>query len=164
MSQKLEDLEEIRQLKYRYFRCIDTANLQELETLFAPDATVSYIGGTYRFEAEGRDKILEAISYGFHSECAAVHNGHHPEIERLSDTEALGTWYLSDWFLDLRNKIITDGTALYKDRYVKQDGHWVIQHSAYSRIWEIVTEFEEAPNLTTNYLGEHGMKLPPDMP
>lgn len=163
MSQRLEDIEDIRQLKYRYFRCIDTANLEELKELFTEDASVRYEGGTYLFEAQGRDKILEAISYGFHNEAIAFHHGNHPEIEIISDTEARGTWYLRDWFLDLRRKITTDGTALYRDQYVKHDGRWWIQHSGYTRIWEIVEEVTKTPNITAHYLAEHGKTLPADM-
>ena len=40
MSLPLEDHELIRQLKYRYCRCIDTANLDELAGLFTEDAVV----------------------------------------------------------------------------------------------------------------------------
>jgi len=61
MALPLEDIELIKQLKYRYCRCIDTANLEELKTLFAEDASVRYQGGSYLFEAQGRDKILEAL-------------------------------------------------------------------------------------------------------
>lgn len=163
MSQRLEDIEDIRQLKYRYFRCIDTANLEELEELFTEDASVKYEGGSYTFEAHGRDKIIEAIGYGFHNEAIAFHHGNHPEIEIISDTEARGRWYLRDWFLDLRRKITTDGTAFYRDQYVKRDGRWWIQHSGYTRVWEIVEEVTKTPNITAHYLAEHGKTLPPDM-
>lgn len=162
MSQKLEDIEAIRQLKYRYFRCIDTANITELAELFTQDANIRLEGGTYTFEAQGRDKICEAISYGFHAEAVAFHHGHHPEIEIVSDTEANGLWYLRDWFLDLRRMITTDGTAFYRDQYVKHDGRWWIQQSHYSRVWEIVEDVTEKPNITAHYLAEHGKKLPPD--
>lgn len=160
MALPLEDYELIRQLKYRYCRCIDTANLDELRELFTEDASVCYVGGSYRFEAAGRDKILEALGYAFHAEAIAVHHVNHPEIALTSPTEATGTWYLKDWFCDLRNKIYTDGSALYRDRYVKRDGRWLIQHASYERVYEIVTPFTEAPNITAHYLAKHGKRLP----
>lgn len=162
MSQRLEDIEDIRQLKYRYFRCIDTANVKELAELFTEDASIKYEGGTYTFETQGRDKICEAIGYAFHAEAIAFHHGNHPEIEIVSDTEATGTWYLRDWFLDLRRKITTDGAAFYRDKYVKRDGRWLIAHSGYTRVWEIVEEVTKTPNITAHYLAEHGNKLPLD--
>lgn len=160
MALPLEDLELIRRLKYRYCRCIDTANLAELKELFTEDASVCYVGGSYRFEAQGRDKILEALGYAFHSEAIAFHHVNHPEIDVTSPTEATAIWYLKDWFLDLRNKIITDGSALYRDRYVKRDGRWLIQHASYERIFEIVTPVTERPNITSHWLAKHGKPLP----
>ena len=160
MSLQLEDMELIRQLKYRYCRCIDTANIAELRTLFTEDASVRYVGGSYLFEAQGREQIMQAIEYAFHSQAIAFHHVNHPEIAFTSATEATATWYLKDWFLDLKNKVITDGSALYKDRYVKRDGQWLIQHAGYERIYEIVTPVTDVPNITAHYLAKHGKKLP----
>ena len=162
MTLPLEDIEQIRRLKYRYCRCIDTANVAELEELFTEDASVCYVGGSYRFEAQGRDKIIEAIGYAFHAEAIAFHHVNHPEIDVVSDTEATGVWYLKDWFLDLRHKIITDGSALYRDRYVKQGGRWWIKRATYERIYEIVTPFTDTPNITAHWLAKHGKRLPPE--
>lgn len=159
MALPLEDIELIKQLKYRYCRCIDTANIAELKTLFTEDASVCYVGGTYRFEASGRDKILEALEYAFHSQAIAFHHVNHPEIEVLTPTTATGTWYLKDWFLDLKNRVITDGSALYKDQYVMRAGNWLIQRATYERIYEIVTPVTETPNITAHYLARHGKKL-----
>lgn len=161
MTSALEDIELIRRLKYRYCRCIDTANIEELRELFTEDAAVCYVGGSYRFEAQGRETILEALSYAFHAEAIALHHVNHPEIDLISPTEASGVWYLKDWFLDLRRKIITDGSALYRDRYLKRDGRWQIHYASYERIYEIVTPVTETPNITAHWLARHGRKLPP---
>ncbi len=160
MTLPLEDIELIKRLKYRYCRCIDTANITELKELFTEDASICYVGGSYRFEAQGRDKICEAIGYAFHSEAVAFHHVNHPEIDLVSPTEATGTWYLKDWFLDLKHKIITDGSALYRDTYVKSNGKWLIKRATYSRIFEIVTPVADKPNITAHYLAQHGKKLP----
>jgi hypothetical protein len=159
MSFPLEEIESIRRLKYRYCRYIDTANISELKELFTEDASVSYVGGSYRFEVEGRAAILEALENAFHADAIAMHHVNHPEIDIVSPSEATGIWYLKDWFLDLRHKIITDGTALYRDRYVKQNGRWLIQHASYERIYEIVTPVTETPNITAHWLAKHGKKL-----
>lgn len=160
MALPLEDIELIKRLKYRYCRSIDMANIAELRELFTEDASVCYVGGSYRFEAQGRDQILGALESAFHAEAIAMHHVNHPEIDLSSPTEATGTWYLKDWFCDLKHKIITDGAAIYKDRYVKRDGRWLIQHASYSRVYEIVTPFTEPPNITAHYLAQHGKKLP----
>ena len=160
MALPLEDIELIKRLKYAYCRCIDTANIEELKTLFTEDASVRYVGGSYLFEAQGRDKILEAIRYAFHAEAIAFHHVNHPEIDVTSPTEATGIWYLKDWFLDLKHKIITDGSSLYRDTYVKQNGKWLIKRATYERVFEIVTPVTDVPNITAHYLAKHGVKHP----
>lgn len=155
---QLDDLEQIRRLKYAYCRCIDTANFTELRELLTEDCSVSYVGGSYRFESSGRDAILDALSGAFHADAIAMHHVNHPEIDFVSATEATGVWYLKDWFCDLRHKIVTDGSALYRDRYVKQDGRWKIQFASYERIFEIVTPFEQPPNITAHWLAKHGKR------
>lgn len=155
-----DDLELIRQLKYAYCRCIDTAGWDELVDLFTPDASVRYEGGSYLFEAQGRERILDALRQAFHSEAIALHHVNHPEIRLTAPDRAEGTWYLKDWFCDLRHKIITDGSSLYRDTYVRQDGRWRIQRATYSRIYEIVTPFTTPPNITAHLLARTGTRLP----
>ena len=96
--QKLIDIEEIKNLKHRYFRAIDMADFDLLDNVFAPDITIDYRGGTYRWESEGKDTIKESLKHAFHNQTAAMHTAHHPEIEIFSETEADGKWYLQDIF------------------------------------------------------------------
>ena len=56
MAIDLHELEAIKQLKYRYLRCIDRKLWSELRDILAEDATSSYGGGKYSFQ--GRDQIL----------------------------------------------------------------------------------------------------------
>jgi bile-acid 7alpha-dehydratase len=155
----LKDIEEIKRLKHRYFRCIDMANLEELATLLHPDVTVDFVGGTYRFQLTGAAEYVRMIGEAFHADFVGQHNGHHPEIDVLSETEATGLWYLSDVALNLRSMVSTIGSALYRDRYVRLDGVWKIRTTQYERIFEIVEPIEKRPNLTAHWLGLHGKKL-----
>jgi SnoaL-like domain len=100
--QQLLDLEQIKQLKYRYFRCFDTADMAGIAAVFHPDVTLEVNGGVYRFRIEGRDKYLNMVRDGAHSEMIMQHNGHHPEIELISATEARGIWYLQDAVWEFR--------------------------------------------------------------
>ena len=45
--EQLSDFEDIRTLKHRYFRGIDTADMALLVGLFTADLAVEYRGGTY---------------------------------------------------------------------------------------------------------------------
>jgi bile-acid 7alpha-dehydratase len=159
--QRLADIEEIKKLKYRYFRCFDMADLEGIAALFHPEVTLDVNGGIYRFRLEGREKFLEMVREGAHAEMIMQHNGHHPEIDWLSPTEARGTWYLQDSVWEFRRKLHITGAALYRDRYLKVDGVWLIKDVGFERIHEIVESITAAPNVTFSYLAEHARRLPP---
>jgi SnoaL-like protein len=159
--QQLLDIEQIKQLKYRYFRYFDTADIEAIATVFHPDVTLDVNGGIYRFRIEGRDKYLDMVREGAHADMIMQHNGHHPEIEILSPSEALGIWYLQDNVWEFRRKLHITGAALYRDRYVRVGGKWLIREIQFERIHEIVEPVGAAPNVTFSYLAEHGKKLPP---
>ena len=157
--QMLMDIEAIKQLKHAYFRCVDTANLEELGTLFHPDVTVHFVGGTYEWKVQGKEDYLANIGYSFTKASVGHHNGHQPEIRMLSDHEATGVWYLADHMWILNHEAKTYGTALYWDRYVKEEGRWLIRETCYERLFEI-NETGHAPKLSSHYLGVHGTDIP----
>jgi hypothetical protein len=154
--QLLMDIEAIKQLKHAYFRCVDTANLEELGTLFHDDVTVHFKGGSYEWKLQGKQEYLDNIGVSFSRESVGQHNAHHPEIQVLSDTEATGLWYLADNMWILNHNAKTHGTALYWDRYLKVDGRWLIKDTRYERVYEINEVLTERPNFSSHYLGVHG--------
>ena len=154
--QRLLDMEAIRQLKYAYFRCIDTANLEELATLFHDDVRVHFKGGSYEWDLHGKDEYIASVGAAFSNQAVGHHNGHHPEIQILSDTEATGVWYLADNMWILNHKFFTTGSALYWDRYEKVDGRWLIRETCYERLYEINRQLDDAPPFSSHYLGVHG--------
>ena len=154
--QQLMDIEAIKQLKHAYFRCVDTANLEELGTLFHEDVKVRFKGGGYEWNLDGRQEYVDNIGMAFSKEAIGQHNAHHPEIQVLSDTEATAIWYLADNMWILNHNALTTGTALYWDRYEKVDGKWLIKETSYERIYEINQTLTERPTLGSHYLGVHG--------
>lgn len=154
--QRLMDMEAIRQVKYTYFRCIDTANWSELSSILHPELYVNYIGGGYEFDITGRDAFLDSMKHAFHNQAVGRHNGLHPEIQMLSESEATGIWYLYDHFWALHHKHLTHGTALYWDRYEKHDGRWLIRDTRYERIYQVNESLTEPLNLSSHYLGKVG--------
>ena len=154
------DIEAIKRAKYAYFRCVDTANLGELAELLDENVTATFSGGSYSIKLDGRDAYVELIANSTHSQLIVQHNGHHPEIDVLNETEAVGTWYLSDFALDFRRKQSITGAAFYRDKYRKKDGLWLLTHTAYERVFEIVGEIHERPNVTAHYLATHGRASP----
>jgi hypothetical protein len=154
--QRLMDIEAIKRLKHAYFRCIDTANMEELATLLHEDVSVHFIGGTYEWQTQGKQEYLDNIGISFSNQSIGHHNGHQPEIQMISDSEATGIWYLADHMWILHHNAKTYGTALYWDRYLKVDGQWLIKDSNYERLYEINETLEQRPKLGSHYLGVHG--------
>jgi|SRR5690348_2372470 len=94
--QVLKDIEAIKRVKHAYFRCIDTANLEELATLLHPRVHAKLVGGHYDIELGTREEYLEMLANSFNAKMVGQHLGHHPEIDVESETEATGRWYLFD--------------------------------------------------------------------
>ena len=132
---KMEEVEAIKQLKYRYIRAIDQKLWDVMESCFTPDATSSYSGGKYAFD--GRDAIMKFLTESMSRPTfLSSHRVHQPEIELTSATTATGTWALEDYVIDEQHGITIHGAAFYKDRYVKVGGEWKIEHTGYERTFE----------------------------
>ena len=91
----LEAIERIKQLKARYFRSIDTKDLETLKNVFSADATAFFKGGYYEFTLSGWAEMEPFYDTSFTPQRFGMHHGHLPEIEVQGD-EATGTWYLQD--------------------------------------------------------------------
>ncbi len=156
--QQLSDLEDIRTLKHRYFRGIDTADLDLLSGLFTADLVVDYRGGTYRVSLEGRDNMIEFLANSFHSSAVAMHHGHMPEITLTGDDTAEGIWYLEDIFINLDNRTHTVGSAIYRDQYRREDGAWRIARTEYDRVIEFIRPLPDNAEITSHHLAKVGRK------
>jgi hypothetical protein len=160
--QRLMDMEAIKQLKYAYFRCLDTANFEEQAELFHDDVTVDFIGGNYAWKLQGKQAYIEAQKKAFNRKSVGQHNGHHPEIQMHSATEATAIWYLSDSMWVTNYNFFTTGSALYWDRYLKVDGRWKIRETSYRRVYELSRLLKENPAFSVHYLAQHGSEMPPE--
>jgi len=157
--QQLNDLEEIKVLKHRYFRAIDTADTALLAGLFTEDVAVTYNGGTYKVSLQGREAMLEFLANSFHSGALAMHHGHMPDITLTGDNTATGIWYLEDVFIDLEKDAHTFGTAIYTDRYRREGGTWKIESTYYDRVIEVLSKFSETGGtVTVQRLAQTGRK------
>lgn len=143
---ELREIEAIKRLKYRYFRCLDCKRWDELAECFVEDAVSSYDSGKFSFE--GRDAILGFLRAAMgRSTFLSMHQGHHPEIELTGETTATGVWYLQDLVIDTERNTMLRGAAFYRDEYVKRDGQWKLRSTGYERTWEEVQDRSETPSL-----------------
>jgi hypothetical protein len=147
-TERLEDIEAIRRLKYAYFRLLDTKGFDELGELLTEDATSSYQSG--ELSQKGRAQIVAFLKQSLESpQMITMHTGHHPEISFESETEATGTWYLEDLVIMPAADFELHGTAVYSDRYLKMDGRWRIHHTGYERIFE--RQFQPSTGKLTSF-------------
>lgn len=135
--QKINDIEAIKQLKAKYFRCLDSKLWDELATTLSPNIVTSYSDGKLIFKSP--KEVIDYLSEAMPKDEISMHMGHTPEITIESETSATGRWYLED------NLIFTDGKfkgtgvnggAFYTDKYEKIDGKWYILETGYQRIFE----------------------------
>ena len=146
--QRLEDLEAIRQLKYRYLRALDTKAWDELAETLAEDARTEYSDGQYRFE--GRDEILRflmATPLAQPDGLVGVHHCMQPEIEITAPGRARGTWALYNYLIHKSAEQGLRICAFYHDEYVKIGGAWKIQSTGYRRVFEETWSRRDTPSL-----------------
>lgn len=145
MSHHLDDIEAIRQLKYRYLRHLDSKEWDEMAKTFTEDAVCSYSGGKHSYQ--GRNAIMAFLKEGLPNHRLSMHQCHHPEIEITSETTAKGTWSLEDYLIDTKDNFSLHGAAFYHDEYVKVNGQWKIKSTGYHRVFEEFWMRTDVPSL-----------------
>jgi len=145
--EKLLALEDIKTLKARYFRCVDTKDWDGFAAVFAPDAAFDISQDIPGCILVGREKILGAVRPPLQS-CVSVHHGHCPEISITSATTAEGVWAMEDmlrWKERSASPVATlHGYGHYRETYRKIDGTWLIQSLKLSRLRVDVTGWGDA--------------------
>ena len=142
--EKLLAIEEIRQLRPKYFRVIDAKQFDELEEIFTPDAVFDsreavadpikgqYPGFPVSPVSVGREAVVQGIIAGMPEALQSCHMGHTGEIEILSDTTAKGVIPFSDRLI-IPGVLATTGYGYYFDEYEKIDGKWRIKSAVLKR-------------------------------
>lgn len=142
---ELLEIEAIKQLKYRYLRCVDTKNWDDLTECLVENAHSSFSSGAYTYDS--REAIINFLKEGLPATRLSMHHGHQPEIVLTSDTTATGTWALEDYLIDTEGNWSMRGAAFYHDQYVKIDGEWKIKSTGYDRIFEEMWSRAQDPTL-----------------
>ena len=139
--ERLTAIEEIKQLKARYFRCMDTKDWPGLQAVFSDTAEFDMRG-----EAADKSKAADRLIIGAANimpfirnavlELVTVHHGHMPEIEITSPATAKGIWAMEDvlrWPEGAAVKTL-HGYGHYHETYRKTDEGWRIQSSKLTRL------------------------------
>jgi SnoaL-like domain len=155
----LSAIEEIRQLKARYFHCTDIKDWKGLGETFAEDVqfdmrdsfkAVDPVSGAARVYGRpelllgvdtstwnmcGRDEIVANGARQFADVCT-VHHGCNPQIVIRSEEEADGIWAMTDLLRFPSGSPIQEirGFGHYHERYRRIGGHWLIQTETLIRL------------------------------
>ena len=140
--ERLTAIEEIKQLKARYFRCMDMKDWDGQVTVFAPDVEVDVSGEM----APGENGVIrgaqEFVTFnrGHIEHVLTVHHGHMPEIEITSDTTATGIWSMEDMlrWRDGGPMRTLHGYGHYHETYEKTAGEWRIKTMRISRLKRVL--------------------------
>jgi SnoaL-like domain len=129
----LEDIEEIKQLKARYCRCVDLKRWNEFREVFSDDCRYEGTASA----AVSPDEFVQTVASSL-VELKSVHHVHNPEIRPVSDTRARGSWSLQDylfwepgarvppWLKGSEEQVSVVGFGLYEEEYEKTSGGWKI--------------------------------------
>ena len=139
----LTDVEQLRQLKYRYLRTLDLKLWDEFESLFVPEATGSYA----ELEFGSRDELVGYMRKNLGPDLITLHQAHHPEIEVDLD-RATARWYLHDKVFVPAFDYALEGAAFYEDRMVRAPDGWRFSHVGYRRTYESSWKMSAVPGWT----------------
>lgn len=124
---RILDIEEIKQLKARYFRLMDTKRWDDWGLVFAEDAVMEVPEAN--MVSNGREEIVRTVSVALEG-ARTAHHGHMPEIEVTGPDSARGTWAMYDYVewpaSPSGERVGLQGFGHYLEEYVREDGEWRI--------------------------------------
>ena len=130
--QILEDIEAIKKLKAKYFRCCDLRLPDEMADCLMDNVRVDYdkIGV---FE-DRKSFIAVFVELGCRDNIIDLHHGHNPEIEIHGDESASGFWELYFYTVDTDAKTARQLGGYYQDEYCKLNGEWRIRSTKFTSL------------------------------
>lgn len=139
----VDDLEQIRQLKYAYLRHLDLKHWDDFAGLFVEDATGAYAG----LDFFSRDELVSYMRTNLPEDLVTFHTVHHPEIAVEGD-RATARWYLHDKVFVPAYDVVIEGAAFYEDRLVRTEAGWRFAHVGYERTFESSWTMSGVPGWT----------------
>ena len=144
--ERLIATEEIKQVKARYFRGVDTNDADLVRGILADDCVLDYTGCCVD-PATGRD-FLPAMNVTLRGRASwsseglskvgivSVHQGHQCEVTVMTDTTASAIWSMTDrLFMPAGAAFaVMTGYGYYHETYEKTRGSWKIKTLRIARI------------------------------
>lgn len=130
------DIDEIKLVKYRYLRALDTKDWELFAATMTEDVVGKYgesIGEEHHFA--NRDELVNFMRTSLGPEIITEHRVSHPEITVDGD-EATGIWYLQDRVIAPDFNFMLIGAGFYHDRYRRTPDGWKICETGYDRTYD----------------------------
>ena len=127
--ERLQAIEDIRQLKARYLNACDRQDPEAVRDCFAEGEVI--IDMSYFGHCRDRDEFVDGIFVprGCHDHVLDMHHCANPEIELLDRDHARGTWSLNYRNINTRDNTLTLMSALYHDEYRRLEDKWKVSRS-----------------------------------
>ncbi len=128
-------IEQIKQVKARYFRFVDTKQWAELADLFTEDCEVRYGETEQDAWITGRGALIRLLQRAI-ANGVTVHHGHMPEVTLQSETTASLVIAMSDYVETAGDRPIRlRGYGHYHESFTKsEDGQWRIRSLQLTRL------------------------------
>lgn len=138
LLRRLADIEEIKQLKHRYWRLMDQGLRDELPSVMTEDIVCDY--GPYG-QLVGREAILKFFDEQVFPQFELmIHTGHNPEVTVDGDS-AIGLWTYDSYQLVVTPEHIASWHGgFYEDRYRRVRGTWLIAYMHGEHAFNYVTD------------------------
>ena len=155
-AEETRAIEAIKQLKARYFRCMDTKDWDGFLAVFAPDADIDSSEAYTPRDHTGAAFLVDGVAppepnEAWHSNdpkkfvadlaktlegVSTVHHGHMPEIKITSLTTATGIWAMEDKLRWPKGSPIREmhGYGHYRETYVRLPEGWRIKTLKLTRV------------------------------
>jgi hypothetical protein len=130
------DLDDIKVVKYRYMRALDTKHWDEFADTMTEDVVGDYgssFGETHSFT--DRASLVEYMRKSLPASVITEHRVTHPEIV-IDGDGATGTWYLQDKVIVPEFEFLLIGAGFYHDKYRRTPDGWKLSLTGYDRTYD----------------------------
>jgi hypothetical protein len=140
IAETLLVLEDIRAVKARYCRFLDTKDWAGLADLFTEDASLDVREDTGSEPFIGREALMVPIRHAV-IDARTAHQVHSPEITLTGADSAQAIWAMQDRVVWSEGKSPLPGVRSitgyghYHERYVRRDGVWRIASLKLTRLY-----------------------------
>ncbi|PTR12555.1 MULTISPECIES: nuclear transport factor 2 family protein [unclassified Novosphingobium] len=147
--ERLIAIEEIRGVKARYFRCVDTRDWDGLAQIFTEDITLDRTYGSSVHDpwtgewtpplppepllVQGREAVVAMVRRAVEM-LRTVHQGYMPEFNFEDDNNARVIWAMTDELRDREGRLIVSGRGHYFDLYRRTAEGWRLAEFQLTRL------------------------------